>query len=120
MSKAAISVKLFSYYALAMGLLVVFAPQIPLALFGLKPSSDIWFRFVGILAFNIGIYYWFAAQAEATGFFKASVFTRVLVFVACIVFVLLGLADKAFALVGGADLLGAIWTAWALQQDRAG
>ena len=48
------------------------APGPLLGLFGLA-ATEVWIRVVGVLAFNIGVYYWAAAAAESRPVFVASV-----------------------------------------------
>jgi hypothetical protein len=118
MSRAALSLKLFAYYLFAMGAALVVAPGPLLGLFGLA-TTEVWIRVVGVLAFNIGVYYWAAAAAESRPVFVASVATRALVFAAFTSFVMLGLAKPVLVLFGLADLLGGLWTAAALRPAPA-
>jgi hypothetical protein len=120
MSTAAYSIKVFGYYLLALGASLVSYPNMVLALFGVPGSGEVWIRVVGLLAFNIGLYYWFAAVGEATSVFRGSVYTRVLTFVAFIAFVALGLAPSALILFGTVDFAGALWTYMALKPVGAG
>ena len=120
MSKSAFTVKAFGIYVLVVGLGLVCVPHLLLPILGFAPSSEIWIRVVGLLAFNIGIYYWYAAKSEARAFFMATVFTRVLVPVVFIVFVVLGLASSALIPFGAADFAGAAWTFLALRSERPG
>jgi hypothetical protein len=119
MSRAALSLKLFAWYLLALGAVLVAVPGLVLGLFGLA-TTEVWIRVVGVLAFNIGVYYWAAAVAEARPVFVASVVTRALVFASFAVFVMLGFAKPVLVLFGTADLLGGLWTAAVLKPARAG
>jgi hypothetical protein len=47
---------------------------------------------IGVLAFNIGIYAWVAARHDDRRFFAASVYTRVIFFIAVTTFAVLGQA----------------------------
>ncbi|TXH77832.1 MAG: hypothetical protein E6Q88_00335 [Lysobacteraceae bacterium] len=120
MSKAAFTIKAFAVYMLALGVILVLIPNVVLAMFGLPTTSEVWIRVVGLLVFNIGVYYWFAAVSEARAFFRASVFTRVLVLVAFATFAALDLVDPPLILFGVADFVGGIWTFFALRQDARG
>jgi hypothetical protein len=114
MSRAAFSLKVFACYLFVLGVALVAAPNVLLGLFGLA-TGEVWIRVVGVLAFNIGAYYWAAAACEARAVFVASVATRVLVFAAFGAFVALGLARPVLVLFGAADLAGGLWTAAALR-----
>jgi hypothetical protein len=118
MSRAALSLKLFAFYLLALGAGLVAVPGLLLGLFGLA-TTEVWIRVAGVLTFNIGLYYWAAAVAEARPVFVASVGTRFLVFASFACFVLLGLAKPVLVLFGTVDLLGGLWTAAALRPAPA-
>lgn len=116
-SSSAFSVKVFGIYALLTGLNLIFAPNVLLGMFGIPATNEVWIRVVGVLAFNIGVYYWFAAKCEAKAFFEATVYARGFVFVAFTAFVTLGFVNKALILFGVVEVAGAIWTWLALRKD---
>jgi hypothetical protein len=118
MSKSAFSVKAFGVYLLVLGIGLTFAPNILLSVFGMPLTSEVWIRVVGVLVFNIGIYYVYAAKCEAKAFFQASVYTRTLVLVSFAAFAALGYASPVLILFGVADFAGAIWTQWALRAEK--
>ena len=118
MSKSAFTVKAFGVYLFVLGVGLALAPNLLLSVFGMPQTAEVWIRVVGILAFNIGIYYWYAAKCEATAFFRASVYTRVFVLVAFIVFAAVGLASPVLVLFGAADFAGAIWTYVTLRAEH--
>ena len=118
MSKSAFTVKFFGVYALLTGLNLMFAPNLLLGLFGIPPTTEVWIRVVGVLAFNIGVYYWFAAKCEAKAFFEATVYARGFVFAAFVAFSALGLVHKALILFGCVELVGAVWTWLTLQKEK--
>lgn len=120
MSRAAFSAQVFAVYVMAVGASFVVAPNMVLSLFGVPPSTEVWVHVVGVLACMIGIYAWVGGRYGHRPFLVASVGTRVLVFVAFSVFVLVGMAPPALALFGVVDLLGAVWTGLALRADAIG
>lgn len=119
MSKAAFSIKAFGVYLLLLGVSLVLVPNLLLGVFAMPRTDEVWIRVVGVLVFNIGLYYWFAAQGEATSVFRASIATRVLVLVAFAAFAALGFAPPMLVLFGLADFAGALWTWQALKRDAA-
>ena len=119
MSKAAASVRYFGVYLGLLGIIVLLVPGILLSIFHIPETHEVWIRVAGLLTFNIGVYYCFAAASEATAFFRASIYTRSLVLAGFIVFVLLGLAPVPLILFGIPDFLGGLWTRWALKQANA-
>ncbi|MFL6630895.1 MAG: hypothetical protein ACJ8HJ_01105 [Massilia sp.] len=115
MSKATFSARMFAVYVFAVSTVLVVAPNVLLSLFGIAPTSEVWIRVAGVLAFNIGIYAWVGARHRP--FLEASVYTRGLVFAAFLVFALLGLVSPMIVLFGLVDLAGGLWTWFALKAD---
>lgn len=118
MSKAAFTIKAFGIYLLVLGVALIAVPNLLLTTFMLPPTTEVWIRVVGVLAFNIGIYYIYAAQCEAKAFFQASVYARAFVLVAFIAFAALGLASPMLVPFGVVDFMGGIWTHLALKGER--
>lgn len=117
MSKSAFSAKVFAIYLFVVGPLLVFAPNFLLSIFRVAPTSEVWIRVVGVIAFNLGIYAWIAAKHENKPFLEASVYTRIVFFAAFTTFSVIGLASPVLILFGAVDLLGGIWTHFALKAD---
>src|SRR5664279_1780104 len=118
MSKAAFSVRAFGVYLVLLGIALVLSPNLLLGLFGIPATSEVWIRVVGLLAFNVVIYYWYAAKSEARHFFLASVYVRAAVPFVFIAFVALGLASPLLVLFGIIDLAGGLWTLVALRGEQ--
>lgn len=89
---------------LVLGAVLTLFPNHLLSVFRMPPTPGIWIRVVGVLGFNIGIYYLCAAKCEAKTFFQASVYTRVLVLVSFAAFAALGLAGPVLILLGTANV----------------
>ena len=119
MSKAAMSLRIFGVYLMLLGVTLVTVPNLLLPIFGLAPTGEAWIRVVGVLAFNISIYYWFAAPSEWRPLFVASIFARVMVLAAFTLFVMLGLAKPILILFGAVDAAGGLWTWLALRPAAA-
>ena len=117
MSRSAFSAKVFAIYLFIAGAVLVVAPNFLLSVFQLPGTSEVWIRMMGVIVVNIGLYAWVAARHEDKHFLEASVYTRVIFFVAVTTFAVLGLASPMIILFGVADLLGAIWTHCALKAD---
>lgn len=116
MSKAALTIRAFGYYLIVLGVALVTVPNLLLGVFLMPQTHEVWIRVVGVLVFNVGIYYLYAARCEAEAFFRASVFTRALVLVAFAAFALAGLAKPMLVGFGVADFLGGLWTWRALKR----
>jgi ABC-type spermidine/putrescine transport system permease subunit II len=119
MSYAAKSVRSFAIYLGVLGPALVVAPNVILSTFGFGETREVWIRVLGVVVFNLGVYYWFAAASDARPFFRATVATRVLVIVAFTVLVVTGLAHPMLIVFGAMDFAGGLWTAWALARDSA-
>lgn len=115
MSRAARSLKYFAIYLMLLGLALVLVPNLILTLFKMTPTPEVWIRVVGVLAFNIGVYYWYAARSECRPLFWASVYTRAVVLASFAVFVILGMSEPVLVLFGAVDFCGGLWTLWALR-----
>ena len=115
MSKSAFSSRVFAVYLFFVGAVFVVAPNLLLSIFGIAPSTEVWIRVVGVIAFNIGIYAWVSANHRP--FLEASVYTRLIVFVAFTTFAIVGLGSPMLILFGVVDLCGGIWTHLALKAD---
>ena len=118
MSKSAFTVKVFGVYVFTLGLVLLVLPNTLLALFGIPETTEVWIRVLGVIVVNLGVTYWYAAKSEATPLFIASIFTRMFVFVAFIVLVLMGYSKPVLILFGTIDLTGGIWTFLALKGER--
>lgn len=120
MSKAAFTLKVFAVYLCVLGALLLGVPDLMLSTFGFPPSDEVWIRVLGLVVFNLGVYYAYAAISEARLFFMASVFTRLFALLVFGALVLIGLAPPMLALFGVLDALGGLWTWRALRhRDRA-
>jgi hypothetical protein len=116
-SKAALSVKVFSVYLLLLGLVLVLSPNTLLRVFRMAATGEVWIRVVGMLVLLFAYYYWNAARAGLTGFFRWTIAARTAVLLFFIGFVVVGLAPPTLILFGLVDLAGAVWTALALRGE---
>lgn len=114
-ARAAFTARVFAVYVMAMGAVLLLVPNLLLGLFNIAPTSEVWIRVAGLIAFNLGVYVWVAAWHRP--FVTASIYTRTLVFVVLSGFALTGMGDPMLALFGVVDLAGAIWTWLALRAD---
>ena len=115
MSKAAISVFVFSIYLFVLGLVLVAFPNVLLSLIRFPETNEVWIRVAGMLVLILGYYYSTAAQNELTSILRASVIGRFSVLVFFVAFVLLGFAPPILVLFGVIDAVAAIWTGLALR-----
>jgi hypothetical protein len=116
-SKTAFTLKAFGIYLLFLSVVLVAAPNALLSLFGLPTTTEIWIRVVGVLVFNIGLYYMAGARSEARALFQISIYTRVVVLVAFVVFAALGWVSPLIIPFGVVDFLGGVWTYLTLRSE---
>lgn len=119
MSSCAKSVLAFAIYLALLGLILLIAPNVLLALFGLPATGEVWIRIVGMLVVLLAFYYAQAARHDLRPFFRWTVYARGSVLVFFIAFVVFGLAEPVLLLFGVIDLLGALWTLAALRSPAA-
>lgn len=118
MSRSALSLRVFGWYLLVCGPLLVFAPNMVLGLARLPFTHEVWIRVLGVVVFNVGVLYQVATELNHRALYKTTVFCRFLVMVAFLGFVGLKLAPPTLLIFGAIDLLGAVWTLMALLSDR--
>ncbi len=117
MTQTALSLRLFALYLGATGLILLLIPNLLLTLLGLAPTEEPWIRVLGIIVFNLALYY--HAGADGVVFQRVTVVTRVIVLIGFTGLVLAGLAPRQLVLFGLVDFMGAVWTALAMRRDRA-
>lgn len=115
MTSAGKSIYYFGFYLLILGITLTVVPNILLSTFLLPETSEVWIRVVGIIVFNIGLYYIFMAPANQVLFYTLTIYTRVLILLWFIVFVLMGWAPTPLIMFGLVDAVGAVWTYTALR-----
>lgn len=117
MSHAARSLRLFALYLGANGLILLFLPNLLLTALGLAATEEPWIRVLGIIVFNLGLYY--HAGADGRAFQRITIVTRTLVLLGFTGLVLAGHAPALLILFGLVDFSGAVWTALAMRRDAA-
>lgn len=110
MTRTAWTVQAFGAYLIVLSLGLMAAPNVLLPLFGMARTSEVWIRVAGLVVFNEGVCYWFAAKSNATPFFRASFYLRCLAPVVFGTFVLAGLASPPLIAFGLVDLAAGVWT----------
>ena len=110
MSRAARSVYVFSLYLMVMGALLTLIPNVLLGVLSLAQTDEVWIRMVGMLAFILGFYYFKAAQANLTDFFRWTVYGRLAGFLMFCFLGFGGFGPPVLILFGVMDGLAALWT----------
>lgn len=119
MSKSAISAKVFAVYLFIVGAVLTVAPNFLLSIFRMASTTEVWIHVVGVIVFMLGVYAWVAGKHENRPMLEASVYTRSFVFLAFTTFAVIGLASPTLIVFGIVELVGAMWTYFALRADAA-
>jgi hypothetical protein len=56
MSKAARTIQIWSFYLIALGLILLVVPNLLLGLFGIPATNEVWIRVVGMLLLILAYY----------------------------------------------------------------
>jgi hypothetical protein len=115
MSRASVSIFVYGWYFLAMGLAMAVVPNLLLLLLGVAPTGEAWIRILGVVVTIIGLYYLAAARAEAVEFFRWTTWGRAIVLPAFVLLVVFANAPPMAILFGAIDAAGAVWTRLALR-----
>jgi hypothetical protein len=119
MSSAARSILVYSIYTFGLGATLMLVPNIPLPIFGLPTTSEVWIRVAGMTVLFLSIFYFIAARNEFRPLFVASVPIRFAVPLIFAAFVIAGFAPWNLLLFTPLDVLFAIWTLLALRPSMA-
>ena len=119
MSKSAKTVVFFGLYLVGMGLGFLLAPNVLFGMLSLPLTDEVWSRVVGVLALLLAYYYLNAARSELRPFFAWTVHTRIAAFLFFAAFVAANFAGPMLVVLGGVDLLSALWTAATLKREGA-
>ena len=118
MTAAAKSIYYFGFYLYVTGLTLIFIPNPFLATLQIPSTNEVWIRVVGVLTFCLGYYYHRSGTENIKSFYKHTIPTRVLVFIAFTSFALLKYVSPIIIGIGAIDLAGAIWTWTALNKEK--
>lgn len=110
MSASAISILVFGFYIVIIGIGFSFIPNIILPLFKFPKTNEPWIRVLGVLIVVLGFYYIIAAQNELIPFFWASIVGRFAILIGFSLLVIFKKAKPMLILFGLIDAIGAIWT----------
>ena len=118
MNKSSTSLFVFGIYLIGMGMGLVFIPNTVLGMLRLPPTNDVWIRVLGVVTLALAFYYIQAARTNLRSFIEWTVPVRVAVFLFFTGFVLVGWVGPIMIVIGSVDLLGALWTGWALRTEK--
>ncbi len=113
------SLVVFGFYLLGLAVVLLAAPNVLLAMFGIPATEEIWIRVAGMLVGFLGWYDVRHGPRADREFLEMTVKVRLTVPVVFLAFVLFAGAPWQLLLFAGFDLLGAGWTWWSLRRRPA-
>ena len=119
MSNAAKSILVYGIYLLILSVVLLLIPNVPLSIFGIPTTNEVWIRVVGAMLVAFGTYYVRGARSEVTELFRWSVPSRLLLVVFFAAFVVAGLAPINIMLLAIFDIPFVIWTFLALRSSTS-
>jgi hypothetical protein len=113
--KARLPMLLFGVYVIALGSVLVVAPNFLLLLFGFPETREVWIRVAAVLACALGFYYLKSIRENVIAMARWSVPARLFAAVSFGTFVLLGWAPPQLLIFAVIDFVFSVWTALALR-----
>jgi len=93
-------------------------PNILLNLFGIKSTSEVWIRLVGMLLLALSLYYLVAVRNNLIIIYKVTACIRCSIIFFFVAFRLVGFVSPNIILFAVFDFLGGFWTFLALKKER--
>ena len=119
MSGPARSIFIYAFYVVGLGATLLLVPNIPLPIFGLPQTNEVWVRVAGMTVIFLSIFYFVAARNEYRQTFVVSVPIRFSVPLFFAAFVIAGFAPWNLILFTPLDVAFAVWTWIALRREGA-
>jgi hypothetical protein len=117
MTRSAKSLFYFGIYVLLTGVTICIIPAKFISILKLPEIPIPWARLIGLLAIIIGSYDLLSAQNNIKPLIKASIYLRLFFFAGVLVLFISGEMPKEILPLGIIDLLGAIWTIFAINLE---
>lgn len=118
MSKAGVSLTVYSVYLGASGVGLALIPNTLLHVLGIPPTREGWVRLFGSLAAVLAAKGFYAARLNLVPSLQFDVYTRTVFGVFLTVLVVLDLVPRVMIIFAIIDILAAVWTEFALRADR--
>jgi hypothetical protein len=112
------SVFYYSLSTLAMGFGVLFVPNLLLPFFGFQSTTEGWIRVLGLFTLGVGLIYLCCGLTNQPGFIRVPVIERMVFFAGSIGIVEFYDFNPMLAAIGSVDMIGSIWTWFALRQEE--
>lgn len=115
MNPACNTIRWFALYPASAGLTMMFAPQLPLQIFGFPVEGLDWIRMLGVVTTIVAYYYWRLGNAEVEVFCRFSAQARLTIPLVFLALVLLFEMRPIYIALTAGDFLGGLWTWHALR-----
>ena len=117
-SKARLSIMVWGYYLVTMGLLLMVIPQQILSGMGFEPATELWPRMTGLLSTVLGLYYLMIVYYRIQILYKWKIAGHLIGIITMIVLFSTNNAPAAIIPTVITELVAAIWTAISLKADH--
>ena len=117
MNDPIVSIRVWSYYVLGIGLALLVAPNLVFDVLGIANTSEVWVRVVGLVAIALGIVYFEAGRHGVIAVVRSSVPARIAAVAAFFLLWATG-GDWQLLLFAAVDLVGVSWSIRALRAQR--
>lgn len=118
MKNSTLSMIVFAIYLAGLSAAFMIFPNPVIALFGFEPTDQVWIRILGFILGVLAFFYIMACREGVKNFFRWTVYSRLTVMPAYILFIVFGVAPPVVLLFAAVDLAGAIWTGFALRTEQ--
>jgi hypothetical protein len=119
MTNAARSIFVYGLYLLILSVTLIVIPNVPLSIFGIPTTNEVWIRIVGVQLLALGVYFVRAGRGNVAVFFPWTIPTRITLVIFLAIFVAVGLAPINLLLLAPPDIVFVVWTILALRSPSA-
>jgi hypothetical protein len=118
-SKARLSIMVWGYYLVTMGLLMILIPRQILSGMGFEPATELWPRMTGLLSAVLGLYYLLIVYYRIQVLYKWKILGHLIGIIAMMMLFFTNNAPTAILPTLATELAAALWTAVALRADQS-
>lgn len=116
MTSPAKTIHYFAFYMILEVVMLLWSPPALLQMFGIDPGDAVWLRVIAGIVAGLTLYYFKISREQISAMYPITTYERSTVFVTCAALYFLNHLPFVVLLVGIVDLLGALWTMWAIKR----
>jgi hypothetical protein len=117
-SKTRLSIMVWGYYLVMMGLLLIVIPQQILMVMGFETATELWPRMTGLLSTVLGLYYLMIVYYRIQILYRWKIAGHLIGIITMIVLFSTDNAPSAIIPTAVTELVAAIWTVISLKADH--